>query len=48
MYVDNLLITGSSTSEIKKVKDKLKSEFEMTNLDEIPFFIVTEFMKLKT
>ena len=24
LYVDDLLITGSSTSEIKKVKDKLK------------------------
>jgi len=35
LYVDDLLITGSSTSEIKKVKDKLKFEFEMTDLGEL-------------
>jgi len=48
LYVDDLLITGSSTSEIKKVKDKLKFEFKMTDLGEISFFLGMECVKLKT
>jgi len=47
LYVDDLLITSSSTSKIKKVKEKLKSEFEMTDLGEISFFLGMEFVKLK-
>ena len=47
LYVDDTLITGSSTSEIKKVKDKLKLEFEMTDFGEISFFLGIEFVKLK-
>lgn len=39
LYVDDLLITGSLTSEIKKVKDKMKSEFEMTALGDLSFFL---------
>ena len=47
VHVDDLLITGSSTSKIKKVKDKLKSKFEITELGEISFFLEMEFVKLK-
>jgi len=43
LYVDDLLITGSSTLEINKVKDKMKSEFEMTDLGELSFFLGMEF-----
>lgn len=48
LYVDDLLITGSKTSEIEKVKKTLKSEFEMTNLCELSFFLGMEFLKMKT
>ena len=47
LYVDDLLITGSSTSEIEKVKEKLKLEFEMTDLGELSFFLGMKFVKLK-
>ncbi|RHN81694.1 putative RNA-directed DNA polymerase [Medicago truncatula] len=47
LYVDDLLITGSSISEIVKVKEKLKLEFEMTDLGELSFFLGMEFVKLK-
>jgi len=48
LYVDDLLITGSSTSEIEKTKKKLKQEFEMTDLGELSFFLGMKFVKLKT
>lgn len=48
LYVDDLLITGSKTSEIEKVKNKLKSEFEMADLGELSFFIGMKFLKMKT
>jgi len=47
LYVDDLLITDSSTSEIEKPKKKLKQEFEMTDLVELSFFLGMEFVKLK-
>jgi len=47
LYFDDLLITGSSTSEIEKAKKKLKQEFEMTDLGELSFFLGMEFVKLK-
>ncbi|XP_073220682.1 secreted RxLR effector protein 161-like [Cicer arietinum] len=48
LYEVDLLITGSKTSEIEKVKNKLKSEFEMTDLGELSFFLGMEFLKMKT
>ena len=48
LYVDDSLITGSSTSKIEKVKKKLKQEFEMTDLGELSFFLGMEFVKVKT
>ncbi|KAK2398342.1 putative mitochondrial protein [Trifolium repens] len=47
LYVDDLLITGSKTAEIDKVKDKLKREFEMSDLGELSFFLGMEFVKRK-
>jgi len=47
LYVDDLLITCSSTLKIKKVKEKLKLEFEMTDLCELSFFLGTKFVKLR-
>ena len=44
LYVDDLLITGSSTLE---VKEKQKLEFEMTDLGELSFFLGMELVKLK-
>jgi hypothetical protein len=42
-----LLITDSKTAEIDKVKDKLKREFEMSDLGELSFFLGMEFVKRK-
>jgi len=47
LYVDDRLITSSSTLEIKKVKNKMKSEFEMTYLGKLSFFLGMKFVKLK-
>jgi hypothetical protein len=47
LYVDDLLITGSKTSEIDKVKGKLKSEFEIADLGELSFFLGMKFLKVK-
>jgi hypothetical protein len=46
--VDDLLITGSKASEIEAIKGKLKSEFEMTDLGELSFFLGMEFLKAKS
>jgi hypothetical protein len=45
LYVDDLLITGSKASEIEVIKGKLKSEFEITDLGELSFFLGMEFLK---
>ena len=45
LYVDDLVITGSNTREIKNLKTQLGSEFEMTDLGELSYFLGIEFMK---
>ncbi|CAJ2632822.1 unnamed protein product [Trifolium pratense] len=45
LYVDDLLITGSSESEISKFKCELMKEFEMTDLGHISYFLGIEFYK---
>lgn len=43
LYVDDLLITGSSSTEIAEIKRCLSSEFEMTNLGKLSYFLGIEF-----
>jgi hypothetical protein len=47
LYVDDLLITGSLRSEIDSLKDKLKAEFEMTDLGKLSFFLGMEFIEMQ-
>lgn len=32
VYVDDLIVTGSSTEEVKKFKEQMMTEFEMSDL----------------
>lgn len=43
LYVDDLLITGSSSTEIAEIKRCLSSEFEMTDLGKLSYFLGIEF-----
>nr|KYP61818.1 Retrovirus-related Pol polyprotein from transposon TNT 1-94 [Cajanus cajan]KYP63036.1 Retrovirus-related Pol polyprotein from transposon TNT 1-94 [Cajanus cajan] len=43
LYVDDLLITGSSLTAIESLKQGLKSEFEMTDLGILSYFLGIEF-----
>ncbi|CAJ2665360.1 unnamed protein product [Trifolium pratense] len=45
LYVDDLLITGSSKDEVKKLTSLLSSEFDMTNLGGLKYFLGLEFTK---
>lgn len=45
LYVDDLLITGSSLSGIEKLKQDLKKEFEMTDLGLLSYFLGLEFLQ---
>ncbi|XP_019447250.1 PREDICTED: uncharacterized protein LOC109350471 [Lupinus angustifolius] len=48
LYVDDLVIIGNSEAEILKLKEELKSEFEMIDLGELAYFLGLEFLKTKT
>lgn len=48
LYVDDLLITGSVPKQIEDLKRKLKSEFEMTDLGELTYFLGLEFVRTET
>ncbi|CAJ2653926.1 unnamed protein product [Trifolium pratense] len=43
LYVDDLLITGHNTTSIEKFKGRLKSEFEMSDLGKLNYFLGLEF-----
>ncbi|WVZ21733.1 hypothetical protein V8G54_000277 [Vigna mungo] len=45
LYVDDLLITGSSVAEIEEFKTKMKNEFEMTELGSLSYFLGLEFVQ---
>ncbi|XP_019418504.1 PREDICTED: uncharacterized protein LOC109329279 [Lupinus angustifolius] len=45
LYVDDLVITWRCEDEIFKLKGKLKSEFDMTDLGELTYFLGIEFLK---
>ena len=47
LYVDYLLITGSNPTEIEKLKDNLKSEFEVSDLGLLLYFLGIEFFETK-
>ena len=42
LYVDDLLVTGSSLNQIEKFKDEMKNVFEMTDLGQMTFFLGME------
>ncbi|WVZ24094.1 hypothetical protein V8G54_002638 [Vigna mungo] len=43
LYVDDLLVTGSNPDDIDKFKEMMKSDFEMTDLGELCYFLGMEF-----
>ena len=45
--MDDLLITGSNSIEIEKLKDNLKSKFEMSDLGLLSDFLGIEFAETK-
>ncbi|XP_057452738.1 uncharacterized mitochondrial protein AtMg00810-like [Lotus japonicus] len=45
LYVDDLLVTGSIEAEIVKFKEKMQSEFEMSDMGELSFFLGIEFLR---
>lgn len=45
LYVDDLLITGSSLLEIENFKMKMKNELEMTDLGDLGYFLGLEFIQ---
>lgn len=47
LYVDDLLVTGSSTQEIENFKMKMKIELEMKDLDNLGYFLGMEFVQTK-
>lgn len=42
VYVDDLLITGSSISNIAKFKDQMNQEFDMSDLGKLAYYIGIE------
>ena len=44
LYVDDLIITRDVNEEIKQFKEKMKSEFDMTGLGILHYFLGFEFM----
>ncbi|XP_019423091.1 PREDICTED: uncharacterized protein LOC109332568 [Lupinus angustifolius] len=47
LYVDDLLITSSSSKGIEELKESLKGEFEMTDLGRFSYFLGLEFQHTK-
>lgn len=47
LYVDDLLITGSDEEEISHFKQSMMSEFEMTDLGKLNYFLGMEFLSTK-
>ena len=42
LYVDDLLVTGSNAGFVNKFKAKMEQVFEMTDLDEMSYFLGME------
>ena len=47
LYVDDILLTGSCLEDIKKFKEVLMNEFEMTDLGKMTYFLGMEIMYSK-
>ena len=45
VYVDDLLVTGSSTDLILQTRNDLKLKFKMKDLGELKFFLGIEFAR---
>lgn len=39
IYVENLLLCGTTRTEIKKIKDALKAKFQMSDLELVPLYL---------
>lgn len=46
LYVDDLLVTGSDPNEIENFKGLMKSEFEMTDLGKLTYFLGMEYLTI--
>lgn len=42
IYVDDLLVTGTSTTNINRLKDQMKSEFDMSDLGKLTYYLGIE------
>uniref|UniRef100_A0A1J3G9F4 Copia protein n=1 Tax=Noccaea caerulescens TaxID=107243 RepID=A0A1J3G9F4_NOCCA len=42
LYVDDIIVTGSNMEKIETFKEEMKSEFEMTDLGELSYFLGME------
>lgn len=45
LYIDDILVTRSKKSEIRRFKELMMYEFEMTKLDILSYFLEMEFLK---
>ena len=46
LYVDDLIVTGSDLNEIEAFKSQLMSEFEMSDLGNLTYFLGMEFTEV--
>lgn len=44
LYVDDLMLTGSNMQDIEEFKSVMKSEFEMTDLGKLAYFLGMEIL----
>jgi len=47
LYVDGLLVTGNNINNMKKFKQLMMNEFEMTDLGDFSYFLGMEFIRTK-
>ena len=47
VYVDDIILTGDDSAELKKLKERLADEFEIKDLGELKYFLGMEFAKSK-
>lgn len=47
LYVDDLVVTGSSEPDIKEFKARMMKEFEMTDLGHLAYFLGIEFKQVE-